>query len=179
MTIGRGAPCELDLTFVDVDPAQQSISADFLGVPQGSAGKFAGRDARAFLRDDPGGWQAIVVDVFTNPYSTPQHLLTAEFYRLARSKLAAAGSLYVNHTAYPGEELFLTRVERTLRSVFAGCSARATDYDSGTGWHAESSQERNLLFHCPKSELDSDRAVYSDAVPRADLDRSLRLGGGE
>ena len=179
MTIGRGAPCDLDLTFVDVDPAQQSISADFLGVPQGSAGKFAGRDARAFLRDDPGGWQAIVVDVFTNPYSTPQHLLTAEFYRLARSKLAGGGSLYVNHTAYPGEELFLTRVERTLRSVFADCSARATDYDSGTGWHAESSQERNLLFRCPKSELDSDRAIYSDAVPRADLDRSLRLGGGE
>ena len=57
MTIGRGAPCELDLTFVDVDPAQQSISAEFLGLPQGTAGKFAGRDARAFLRGDPGGWE--------------------------------------------------------------------------------------------------------------------------
>ena len=178
MTIGRGAPCKLDLTFVDVDPEQQSISAEFLGVPQGSAGKFAGRDARAFLRGDPGGWQAIIVDVFTNPRSTPRHLLTAEFYRLARSKLAEEGTLYVNHTAYPGEELFLTRVERTLRSVFADCSARATDYDSGISWHAESSQERNLLFRCRKSELDNDRAVYTDAVPRAGLDRSLRLGGG-
>ena len=123
----------------------------------------------------PEAWQAIVVDVFTNPYSTPQHLLTAEFYRLARSKLAAAGSLYVNHTAYPGEQLFLTRVERTLRSVFADCSARPADLDPGTGWHAETSEERNLLFRCRKSELDTDRAVYTDAVPRAELDRSLRL----
>ena len=178
MTIGRGAPCKLDLTFVDVDPAQQSISAEFLGVPQGTAGKFAGRDARAFLRGDPGGWQAIVVDVFTNPRSTPRHLLTAEFYRLARSKLAEEGTLYVNHTAYPGEELFLTRVERTLRSVFADCSARPANLDPGTGWHAEASSSRNLLFRCRKSELDNDRAVYTDAVPRAGLDRSLRLGGG-
>ena len=178
MTIGRGAPCALDLTFVDVDPAQQSISAEFLGVPQGSAGKFAGRDARAFLRGDPGGWSAIVVDVFSNPRSTPQHLLTVEFYRLVRAKLSDGGSLYVNHTASPGEELFLTRVERTLRSVFADCSSRTTmDFAAETGWHAEASSLRNLLFRCRKSALDADRAVYSDAVPRAELDRSLRLHG--
>ena len=178
MTIGRGAPCELDLTFVDVDPAQQSISAEFLGLPEGTAGKFAARDARAFLRGDPGGWQAIVVDVFSNPLSTPQHLLTAEFYRLVRAKLDNGGSLYVNHTASPGEELFLTRVERTLRSVFADCSSRTTmDFAAETGWHAEASMPRNLLFRCRKSALDTDRAVYSDAVPRAELDRSLRLQG--
>ena len=178
MTIGRGAPCELDLTFVDVDPAQQSISAEFLGLPEGSAGQFAGSDARAFLREDPGGWSAIVVDVFSNPLSTPQHLLTAEFYRLVRAKLDDGGSLYVNHTASPGEELFLTRVERTLRSVFADCSSRTTmDFVADTGWHAEASMPRNLLFRCRKSGLDGDRAVYSDAVPRAELDRSLRLQG--
>ena len=178
MTIGRGAPCDLDLTFVDVDPAQQSISAEFLGLPEGSAGNLIGSDARAFLREDPGGWQAIVVDVFSNPLSTPQHLLTAEFYRLVREKLADGGSLYVNHTASPGEELFLTRVERTLRSVFADCSSRTTmDFAADAGWHAEASMPRNLLFRCRKSELDADRAVYTDAVPRAELDRSLRFEG--
>ena len=178
MTIGRGAPCELDLTFIDIDPAQQSISSQFLEVSEGTAGKFAGQDARAFLSDDPGGWEAIVVDAFSNPRSVPRHLLTVEFYRLARLKLADGGSLYVNHVAYPSEELFLTRVERTLRSVFASCSSQATDLDPGTGWHAEAASDRNLLFRCRKSELDADRAVYSDAVPRASLDRSLRLHGG-
>ena len=178
MTIARGAPCELDLTFIDIDPAQQSISSQFLEVPEGTAGKFAGQDARAFLIDDPGGWEAIVVDAFSNPRSVPRHLLTVEFYRLARSKLADGGSLYVNHVAYPSEELFLTRIERTLRSVFASYSSQATDLDPGTGWHAEAASDRNLLFRCRKSELDADRAVYSDAVPRASLDRSLRLHGG-
>lgn len=173
MTVGRGAPCELDLTFVDIDPAQESISAEFLGIREGSAGEFAGRDARAFLRSDPGGWDAIVADAFSNPRSLPRHLVTSEFYRLARSKLAGGGSLYVNHVAYPGEERFLTRAERTLRSVFADCSMRTTDLVPGTGWHGEAAVGRNLLFRCRKSDLDGDNAVYSDAVPRADLDRSL------
>ena len=178
MTIGRRASCELDITFVDIDPAQESIAAEFLGVPQGAAGNLIGRDARAFLRGDRGGWQAIVVDAFSNPRSLPRHLVTGEFYRLARSKLADGGTLYVNHVAYPGEERFLTRAERTLRSVFAGCSLRTTDLDPGTGWHAEASSGRNLLFRCLKSELDGDRAVYSDSLPRADLDRSLWRSGG-
>ena len=178
MTIGRGASCELDITFVDIDPAQESIAAEFLGVPQGSAGRFIGRDARAFLRGDRGGWDAIVVDAFSNPRSLPRHLVTGEFYRLARSKLASGGALYVNHVAYPGEERFLTRAERTLRSVFADCSVRTTDLQQETGWHGEAAVGRNLLFRCPKSELDSDWAVYTDAVPRAELDRSLWRSGG-
>ena len=179
MTVGRGAPCELDLTFVDVDPAQEFISAEFLELSDGSAGKFSGRDARAFLRDDPGGWKAIVVDTFSNPRSIPQHLVTSEFYRLARSKLAGGGSLYVNHVAYPGEERFLTRAERTLRSVFADCSMRTTDRHTETGWHGEALSSRNLLFRCRKTGLDGDNAIYSDAVPKAELDRSLWRRGGQ
>ena len=105
----------------------------------------------------------------------PRHLLTAEFYRLARSRLADGGSLYVNHTAYPNEELFITRAERTLRSVFSACTVRAAQLPPSTDWHEEASFDRNLLFRCTKNPLDGDRAIYSDSVSRADLDRSLRL----
>ena len=175
MTIGQGAPCELDITFVDIDPEQEKIAARFLGVEEGTAGGFIGNDARAYLRDDPGGWPAIVVDAFTNPRSLPRHLLTAEFYRLARSRLADEGSLYVNHTAYPNEDLFITRAERTLRSVFSTCTVRAAQIPPSIGWHEEASFDRNLLFRCTKNTLDGDRAIYSDSVSRADLDRSLQL----
>lgn len=175
MTIGQGAPCELDLTFVDIDPEQEKIAAQFLGAPEDTAGEFAGIDARAYLHGSESGWQAIFVDAFTNPRSTPRHLLTAEFYRLARSRLSDGGSLYVNHTTYPGEELFITRAERTLRSVFSVCSVRAAQLPPSTDWHEEASFDRNLLFRCTKSPLDGDRVIYSDSVSRADLDRSLRL----
>ena len=175
MSIGQGAPCELDLTFVDIDPAQEQIAAQFLEVPPRAVGRFAGVDARAYLRGSASGWQAIVVDVFTNPRSTPLHLLTAEFYRLARSRLADNGSLYVNHTTYPGEELFITRSERTLRSVFSDCTVRAAQLDPTVDWHEEASFDRNLLFRCKKNPLDGDRVIYSDSVSKADLDRSLQL----
>ena len=175
MSIGQGAPCELDLTFVDIDPAQEQIAAQFLEVPEGTAGDFAGVDARAYLRGSASGWQAIVVDVFTNPRSTPLHLLTAEFYRLARTRLADGGSIYVNQTTYPGEELYITRSERTLRSVFSQCTVRAAQLDPTVDWHEEASFDRNLLFRCIKNPLDGDRVIYSDSVSKADLDRSLRL----
>ena len=174
MTLGRGAPCDLEVAFVDIDPSQRRIAALFLGEPAAASGAFDARDARAFLRHGPGGWPAIVLDTYSNPRTLPQHLLTVEFYRLARSRLAHGGSLYVNHLVWPDDILFRTRAERTLRSVFADCSAWPVAAEQGRGWHDAVTQPGNLLFRCRKSDLDNDRAIYSDAVPRADLDRSLR-----
>lgn len=174
MTLGRGAPCELDVTFVDIDPAQREIAGLFLGEGPEASGEFVAADARAFLRQDPGGWPAIVVDTYSNWRSLPQHLLTAEFYRLARSRLADGGSLYVNQLTWPGDGLFRTRAARTLRSVFADCSEWPAGMDAGRGWHEALAAPGNLLLRCRKGPFDADRAIYSDAVPRADLDRSLR-----
>ena len=174
MTLGRGAPCALDVTFVDIDPAQERIAAHFLDQPAGESGRFVAADARAFLRGDAGDWEAIVVDTYSNSRTLPQHLLTAEFYRLARLRLADGGSFYVNHLTWPLDTLFRTRAERTLRSVFADCSAWPVGIEQGRGWHEALAGSGNLLFRCRKSGLDGDRAIYSDALPRADLDRSLR-----
>ena len=133
MTLGRSAPCALDIAFVDIDPAQKRIAALFLEGPAPASGTFAAGDARAFLRNDPGGWPAIVVDTYSNPRTLPQHLLTVKFYRLARSWLADGGSPYVNHLAWPDDALFRTRAERTLRSVFADCSSWPVAADQGRG----------------------------------------------
>ena len=174
MTLGKGAACTLDVTFVDIDPAQQRIAGHFLDMPAHEAGRFEAGDARAWLRGAAGGWEAIVVDTYSNSRTLPQHLLTAEFYRLARARLANGGSLYVNQLTWPQDALFRTRAERTLRSVFADCSAWPVGIERGRGWHEAVSEPGNLLFRCRRSDFDGDRAIYSDAVPRADLDRSLR-----
>ena len=174
MTLGKGAACALDVTFVDIDPAQQRIAGHFLEMPAHEAGRFAAGDARAWLRGDAGGWEAIVVDTYSNSRTIPQHLLTAEFYRLARARLVDGGSLYVNQLTWPQDVLFRTRAERTLRSVFADCSAWPVGIERGRGWHEAVSEPGNLLFRCRRSDFDGDSAIYSDAVPRADLDRSLR-----
>ena len=177
MTLGKGAACALDVTFVDIDPAQQRIAGHFLDMPAHEAGRFAAGDARAWLRGDAGGWEAIVVDTYSNSRTIPQHLLTAEFYRLARARLTDGGSLYVNQLTWPHDALFRTRAERTLRSVFADCSSWPVAIESGRGWHAAVSEPGNLLFRCRKNAFDGDNAIYSDSLPRADLDRSLRRPG--
>ena len=174
MTLGRGAPCELDVAFVDIDPAQRAIAGLFLRAATATSGTFAAADARAFLRSDPGGWPAIVVDTYSNPRILPQHLVTVEFYRLARSRVSDGGALYLNHLVWPDDTLFRTRAERTLRSVFADCSSWPVGIEQGRGWHAATAEPGNLLYRCRKGPHDGDTAIYSDAVPRADLDRSLR-----
>ena len=61
-----------------------------------------------------------------------------------------------------------------MRSVFADCSACPVGIEQGRGWQEALSRAGNLLFRCRKSGVDGDRTIYSDALPRADLDRSLR-----
>ena len=122
MTLGWGAPCGLDVTFVDIDPAQRRIASHFLEEPPEASGTFASADARPFLRAHPAAWPVIVVDTYSNPRTLPQHLLTVEFNRLARSCLCGGGSIYANHIGWPDDALFRTRTERTLRSAFADCS---------------------------------------------------------
>ena len=166
MTLGKGAPGTLEVTFVDIDPAQERIAALFLGTPPDKAGRFRAADARAFLRGDAGGWEAIVVDRYSNCRTLPQHLLTAEFYRLDRSRLNDGGSLYVNHLTWPDDAVFRTRAARPLRSVFANCLAWPIGIERGSGWHEALVGAGNLLCRCRKSGLDGDHAIYSDSVPR-------------
>ena len=134
MTLGKGAPCDLSLTYVDIDPAQERIAAEFLQTER--PGALIAADARAFLRTDASEpWPAIVVDTFSNAKIVPDHLLTVEFYRLLRSRLAPGGSLYVNHVAYPDDLLFLGRADRTLRAVFASCATRAVVDGPPRSWN--------------------------------------------
>ena len=74
--------------------------------------------------------------------------------RLARSRLLDRGSLYVNFLAWPEDALFRTRAERTLRSVFADCSAWPVAIEQGRGWHEALSVPGNLLLRCQESDLD-------------------------
>ena len=44
MTLGRSAPCALDIVFVDIDPAQKRIAALFLEGPAEASGAFDAGD---------------------------------------------------------------------------------------------------------------------------------------
>jgi len=52
-------------------------------------------DARPFLRRAAGGYDAIMVDAYRQPY-IPFYLITEEFFRLCRDRLAPGGVLMIN-----------------------------------------------------------------------------------
>ena len=170
-TFGRGRSCGLVVDFVDVDPAQADLAPRFLYGPP--AGRLHVADARRFLLDADRRWDAILVDAYTMRHVPPAHLVTVEFVRLARSRLAPGGALYFNLLVSPDAIRFRTRFDRTLRSVFADCEARLVPSPDGWPRLAGVMVLTNLVYRCPLSPLDGDPAIYSDTRPLVAADRFL------
>ena len=165
-TFGRGRPRDAaEIMFVDVDPRLAKVADAFLA-PLRRRGRYAAMDGRAYLLRHEGRFDAIVLDAYADPTATPAHLLTREFFALARSRLKQDGTLYVNLIVPPAPDRLSTRADRTLRSVFAACRTQEL---------GEASRWRNRVYACPRTALDGDATVYSDASGRADTD-AVRAG---
>ncbi|MDE0658712.1 MAG: fused MFS/spermidine synthase [Gammaproteobacteria bacterium] len=161
-TFGRGRPRHrAEIVYADVDDRLVEVADAFLGAPAPSG--YAAMDGRAYLLRSDGPFDAIVLDAYADRTTVPAHLVTREFFALARSRLSGGGTLYMNLIVPPGPDRLAARIERTLRSVFAWCRAHAAG--DASRWH-------NLVFACARSELDGDRAVYSDGGARGEVDRA-------
>ena len=160
-TFGRGRHDDAaDIVFVDVDPRLAKVADAFLA-PGLRRGRYAAMDGRAYLLRNEERFDAIVLDAYTDRTAVPPHILTREFFALARSRLEQDGTLYLNLIVPPAPDRLSTRADRTLRSVFAGC--RTEELGAASGW-------RNRVYACPRTALDGDATVYSDATGRADTD---------
>ena len=168
-TFGRGRRKDLaEVVYVDVDGRLGEAAEAFLGAAAPS-GSYVAMDGRAFLLRHDEEFDAIVLDAYADRATMPAHLVTREFFALARSRLAERGMLYLNLIAPPAPERLATRIERTLRAVFAWCRTHAAGEPSR--WH-------NRVFACARSDLDGDKTVYSDGGSRGELDGwSTRTGG--
>ena len=96
-TFGRGRPESLaDVVYVDVDARLGEAADAFLG-PLLRSGTYVPMDGRAYLVRHAAAFDAIVLDAFADPTTMPAHLVTREFFALARSRLAdEGGTLYLN-----------------------------------------------------------------------------------
>ena len=151
--------------FADVDARLAPVADAFLA-PAPRRGRYAAMDGRAYLLRHEAAFDAIVLDAYADRTAIPAHLLTREFFALTRSRLSGDGTLYVNLIVAPEPDRLSTRADRTLRSVFAGCRTQEL---------GEASRWRNRVYACPRTALDGDATVYSDATGRADTD-AVRAG---
>ena len=160
-TFGRGRPeGAAGIVFVDVDPRLAPVADAFLA-PFRRRGRYEAMDGRAYLLRHEEPFDAIVLDAYADRTATPAHLLTREFFALVRSRLKQDGTLYVNLIVAPEPDRLSTRADRTLRSVFAACRTQEL---------GEASRWRNRVYACPRTVLDGDQTVYSDADARVQLD---------
>ena len=163
-TFGRGRSEDAaEIVFVDVDPRLAPVADAFLA-PALRRGRYVAMDGRAYLLRHGGRFDAIVLDAYADRAAVPAHLLTREFFALARSRLAEDGTLYVNLIVAPAPDRLSTRADRTLRSVFAGCRTQEL---------GEPSRWRNRVYACARTSLDGDATVYEDSSMAADVDGGL------
>ena len=101
---------------VEIDPELTELGRRYLDLRNPRMRVFA-EDARPWLERSSGGYDAIMVDAYRQPY-IPFYLATREFFELARDRLASGGLVVVN-VGHPEGARELERVlGRTMAAAF-------------------------------------------------------------
>ena len=106
---------QVEILAVELDPGVIDMARRYFGIVPDKTYRVVQDDARVFLARNEERHDVIMMDTFRGGY-IPFHLLTREFFELARERLTKDGVLVVN--LHAGNELF-PAVVKTLRTVFA------------------------------------------------------------
>ena len=101
---------------VEIDAELTELGRRFLGLRNPRMRVFA-EDARPWLERSSGGYDAIMVDAYRQPY-IPFYLTTREFFELARERLAPAGVTIVNVGHPDGSDALERVLGKTMAAVF-------------------------------------------------------------
>ena len=107
---------------VEIDGELTELGRRFFGLRNPRMRVFT-EDARPWLERSAGGYDAIMVDAYRQPY-IPFYLTTREFFELARERLAPGGLAIVNVGHPEGSE----ELERVLGATMAAAFPRVLRY---------------------------------------------------
>lgn len=105
---------ETRITSVELDPAVINLAKKHFGIREEPGIELVQRDGRVFLMRTKETYDAVLVDAYRGPF-VPFHLMTREFYELAKRRMATGGVLVQN--VAPDTMLFDAAVA-TVKSVF-------------------------------------------------------------
>jgi spermidine synthase len=123
--LGRFLP-EATIDTVELDPGVIDAAKKYFGIRETSKLRYLENDGRVFLNRNKELYDLIIVDAFTGSY-IPFHLMTKEFYRLVRDRLAPNGVAAYN--ILPGTKLYDSSL-LTFKTVFDQVDL----YHSGGEW---------------------------------------------
>ena len=150
---------------VEIDGELHDIGREFFGLRARPQLRLWTDDARPFLRRSRGGYDAIFVDAYRQPY-IPFYLATQEFFSLARSRLAPGGVLTVNAGHPEGNDDLEKVLSATMRAAFPYVARYPIE-------------EENTLLVAAETEPSRDALVSAAARLPADLRPvALEAAGG-
>jgi spermidine synthase len=122
--LGRFMP-ETAIDTVEIDRRVIEVAKQYFGLRETTRVRYLDGDGRVFLNRNKELYDLILLDAYRGGF-VPFHLLTREFYALARQRLTPGGALASN--IHDGTKLYHSTV-RTLGEVFPALDL----YPSGTG----------------------------------------------
>ena len=105
---------DLDISIVELDPDVIELAQKYFFITPGERLEIVARDGRIFLVRSEDTYDMILIDAYRGPF-VPFHLLTREFFQIAKSRLAPGGVIAQN--VEPTTMLYDSAVA-TIRSVF-------------------------------------------------------------
>jgi spermidine synthase len=102
---------------VEIDPELTDLGRRYFHMRPSPLVRIYHEDARPWLRASTGRFDVIVVDTYRQPY-IPFYMATAEFFALARDRLAPGGVVIVNVGHPSGDHELEAVIGRTMAEVF-------------------------------------------------------------
>ena len=102
---------------VEIDPELEEVGNRFFDMGSNENLTVHSEDARPWLRRSEGGYDAIFVDAYRQPY-IPFYLATEEFFALVRERLAPGGVVVVNAGHPEGNDDLEKVLGKTMSEAF-------------------------------------------------------------
>lgn len=119
---------EIAIDAVEIDPRVVEAATRWFEIdPSDRRLRIHVMDARRFLSLDRGSYNLVQLDVYQGGPSIPFHLVTEEFFRLARTRMCDDAVLMMNVFDAGQERALLSRIAVTMRRVFPSVMVGHTD----------------------------------------------------
>ena len=108
---------ETEIDGVEIDPELEEVGNRYFDMASNENLEVHSEDARPWLRRSDGGYDAIFVDAYRQPY-IPFYLATEEFFALVRERLRPGGVVVVNAGHPEGNDDLEKVLGRTMSEAF-------------------------------------------------------------
>lgn len=164
-------------TFIDIDKDLKEVAEkDFLKEELGPNKKFVPMEARAFLGQTEDKYDLIILDLYRDPVSAPEYLITKEFFTQVKNHMKPGGAVVGNYFVSPTfADAYSIRLDNTLRAVFPNINRQViNDYDA---WNRENDWGNIIYSYIDTSGVvpEKDSTVYTDDKNTSMFDKPFLL----